>query len=209
MNPRRGAWWALLVLLTLGCGAASTGSEASLVARSSLPATDRDPLPYTPPPADPGLAGETMALAASGGEDQARQMLRALVGALRDVGTQGERPLTALFDEEVGQVADRVATRAGRPRAGIVQRLLIYARRSIIPPEAEVAELFDLDDVEVHRASVFFRNRELPSTVTATDLVVQAPILAPGRNPMRTLFGWSDRGTLVVRPGREPRIVAY
>ena len=40
------------------------------------------------------------------------------------------------------------------------------------------------------------------------DLVVEVPIHEPGRAPLRTLLGWHLRGQLVVRPGRDPRLVA-
>ena len=204
-------WCAVCVCLSgaVACGAAEEQTPSSLVARSSLPATDRDPLPYTPPPTETAIAGDTVALAAAGGEDQARQMLPALIYALRDVNENGERELTQLFAEEVGLVAARHASRPGRPRATLIQRMLIYARRSIIPADAEVEDLFDVAAIQVFRASVFFRGRELPSTVRVTDTVVVVPVLADGRVPMRTLMGWVGRGYLVVRPGRDPRIVAF
>ncbi len=136
-------------------------------------------------------------------------MLPALVRALRDVDETSDRELTQLFAEEVGLVAARHASRPGRPRATVVQRMLIYARRSIIPQDAEISDLFDLRALQVSRASTFFRGRELPSTVHATDTVVIVPVLARGRVPMRTLMGWVGRGHIVVRSGRDPRIVAF
>jgi len=42
----------------------------------------------------------------------------------------------------------------------------------------------------------------------ATDLVLEVPLREPGRGPLRTILGWSVRGQLVVRPGRDARIVA-
>ncbi len=198
-----------LALLACSCAACGAATTPAPLTRSALPTTDRDPLPYTPPPTETALAGDTVALSAAGGEDQARQMLPALVRALRDVDESGERELTQLFAEEIGLVAERHANRPGRPRATVIQRMLIYARRSIIPQDAEVADLFDLRAIQVSRASTYFRGRELPSTVRATDSVVVVPILAPGRVPMRTLMGWVGRGHLVVRSGRDPRIVAF
>jgi len=199
----------LVACLALGCGPGAPSADVAATGRMQLPATDRDPLPYTPPPTETAVAGGTVSLAAAGGEDQARQMLPALVRALRDVDEIGERELTQLFADQIGLVSARHASRPGRPRATVVQRMLIYARRSIIPQDAEVADLFDLRAIQVSRASTFFRGRELPSTVRLTDTVVVVPVLAPGRVPMRTLLGWVGRGHLVVRPGRDPRIVAF
>ncbi len=152
-------------------------------ADEGLPATNRDPLPYTPPPSTTeGHTGQTVALAASGGEDQARRMLPALLRAIRDVD---ERELEQLLAE----------------------RILIYARRSVLPADARVSELVDLEQLEVRRAAQFWP-RDMPQAVRPTDLVVEVPIHEPGRAPLRTLLGWHLRGQLVVRPGRDPRIVA-
>ena len=136
-------------------------------------------------------------------------MLPALIDAFRTARSDGDRRLTELFADEVGLVASRHAGRPGRPRAPLIQRMMIYLQRSIVPEDTEVADFFDLGGVQVSRASVFFRHRDLPSTVRLTDSVVVVPILGPGRVPMRTLMGWVGRAHLVVRPGREPRIVAY
>lgn len=174
-------------------------------ADEGLPATDRDPLPYTPPPSTTeGHTGQTVALAASGGEDQARRMLPALLRAIRDVD---ERELEQLLAEEITQVRVRRGRPAGQPRSAWIQRILIYARRSVLPADARVSELVDLEQLEVRRAAQFWP-RDMPQAVRPTDLVVEVPIHEPGRAPLRTLLGWHLRGQLVVRPGRDPRIVA-
>lgn len=197
---------ALLLVAATACGAAEPSGAALAPARAELPVTDRDPLPHTPPPSEPALAGEPGALAAAGGEDQARRMLPDLVDALRDGTEVGERRLVGLFDDEVGLVARPATT---QPRATLVLRLLSHARRGVMPPDATVEDLFDLEGVRVERAARFFANRELPRTARPTDLVVLAPIHEPGRSPMRQLFGWTVNAHLMVRPGREPVIVAY
>lgn len=198
----------LALLLASSCGspAAQGGLRTAVAGRPSFPATDRDPVPYTPPPADAAHTGDTVALSAAGGEDQARQMLPALIRALRDAD---ERALEGLFAEDVGEVEARRATRGGRPRASLVERMLLYARRSIIASDAPVEDLLDLNEIRVMRASRFFQGRELPSGVRLTDLVVEAPLLEPGRTPLRTLLGWNGRGTIVVRAGHDARIVAF
>lgn len=191
------------------CGPAPE-PEPSIPARSSggpaqLPATDRDPLPYTPPPTTNGRAGEQVSLAAAGGEDQARRMLPSFLRAVRDAD---ERELGQLLAEEVGSVRSRRARQSGRPRATLIQRILVYARRSILPPDVEVDDLVDLERLRVSRASEFWHGRDMPRVVLPTDLVLEVPLLEPGRGPLRTLLGWSVRGHLVIRPGRDGRIVA-
>ncbi|MBX3271558.1 MAG: hypothetical protein KF729_14930 [Sandaracinaceae bacterium] len=194
---------ALACALCGACGAVAPASE-----RPRAPATDRDPLPYAPPPAEVALAGELSAVWAAGGEDQARAMLPALVDALRAPEQASERALAALFHDEVGLVNDPRAEMTW-PRTTVVLRLSSNARRGVVPADTPVSELFDLEGIVVSRAAQFFANGALPSTVMPTDLVVAAPILGPGRAAMGALFGWRGRAHLTVRPGREPRIVAY
>lgn len=167
------------------------------------PVTDRDPLPYSPPPAEFGIAGETVALAAAGGEDQARRILPAFI---RAVQRASERELDALLAEEVAIIPVRTRRRI-LPRAALI-RALVSARRRILDPDVDVAELIDLDQVAVVRASAFFRNRALPAPVLGSDLVVTAPVRSQGRVPLQRLFGWAGQARLVVRPGADPRIVA-
>ncbi|MCA9605590.1 MAG: hypothetical protein KC619_08355 [Myxococcales bacterium] len=197
---------ALLLAATCACGGAAPREAAAPPPRGELPVTDRDPLPHTPPPSELALAGEPGALAAAGGEDQARRMLPALVEALRDGTEAGERRLVGLFEDEVGLVARPATT---QPRATLVLRLVSHARRGVVPRDALAEDLFDLEGVRVERAARFFANRELPRTAQPTDLVVLVPVREPGRSSMRQLFGWTVNAHLLVRPGREPRIVAY
>jgi len=205
---RRAAALALAAAFAAGCGG-DPSTEPLRATRSGLPATDRDPLPYTPPPTAEALAGDTVALAAAGGEDQARRMLPALVHALSDPADSGDRALTELFAERVGRVPRQHAQRPGIPRGLLVPRLRLHSRRSILSPDSTVDDLFDVRSIEVVRASSYFRRTPMPSTARVTDLVLVAPLLPAGAAPLRTLLGWRGRGTLVIRPGREPRIVAF
>ena len=189
------------------CGpspAPETDREAD-TAGAALPATDRDPLPYTPPATTRGRTGETVALTASGGEDQARRMLPSLLEALRDAD---ENRLESLFADEIFAAETQRRAGRGRPRAAVVQRILIYARRAVIPANTTVDELVELEAVEVTRAAHAFGDRDMPDQVRPTDLVVEVPIREPGRAPLRTMLGWHLRGRMVVRPGADPRIVA-
>jgi hypothetical protein len=170
-------------------------------ADDQVPASDRDPLPYTPVPrAANASTDETVALAASGGEDQARQLLPILIRAIRDAD---ERQLDQLFADDIVQGQSEP-----RPRSVLVQRVLIYARRQIIAADTPVEELVDIPNVQVARAGQFWQGRSPPPGVRPNDIVVEVPLLEAGRLPLRTTLGWQLRGYLVVRPGRDPRIVA-
>lgn len=192
----------VFVLVLCGCGAATTEERS---ASSTLPATDRDPLPFTPAPEADGRTDRTVSLAASGGEDQARQMLPVLLRAIRDAD---QHQLEQLFADEVIQVQGQGERTQVRPRALVLERILAYARRTIIQPDVEVDEMVDLPNVQVSRAAQFWQGREMPPGVRATDLVVQAPLLDAGRAPLRAVLMWHLTGHMVVRPGRDPRIVA-
>ena len=166
--------------------------------------TDRDPVPYTPPAQARGVAGETVALAASGGEDQARRLLVALLEAVRDADESG---LELLFAEEIAPARGRDST-ALRPRSAVIQRVLIYARRGVISGAVSVEDMVDLGALEISRAATHYRGRDMPPNVRPTDLVVEIPILEPGRVALRTMLGWHPGGLIVVRVGSEARILA-
>jgi hypothetical protein len=145
-----------------------------------------------------------VALAASGGEDQARRMLPALLEAMRDGDA---RALEQLLSDEV--VASRGRSRSRpSPRATLIQQILLYARRGLIPADAAPGDLVGLDALRVLRAAQHWRGRDAPDGVQRTDLVVEFPVLEPGRGPLRSVLGWHRRGFIVVRPGRDSRIVA-
>lgn len=185
---------------------AETGDTAAS-GDTALPSTDRDPLPFTPAPMSHGRTDVTVALSASGGEDQARQMLPALLIAIRDAD---ERGLDSLFADEVGSTDPQRQrpARRGRSRAMIVQSILLHARRAILPVDAQVTDLVDLEALTVTRAAGFWQGGALPDDVRPTDLVLEITLLEPGRRPLRTVLGWNTRAAMVVRPGSDPRIVA-
>lgn len=189
----------LLVFPALGCGA----PHERVLSSADLPPSDRDPLPYTPAPAVEGRTDETVALAVAGGEDQARRMLPALIAAVRDAD---EHALVELLADPVAQVLSPETE--PRPREAVVQRILVFARRGVLQPDVDVGELVDLPNVRASRAAQFFEGRELPAGTRPTDVVLEIPLLEAGRTPLRALLHWHLRGTMVVRPGRDARIVA-
>lgn len=193
------------LLLALGCsGPAFDEPSPTTTAGSGLPVTDRDPVPYTPPAQARGRTGATVALAASGGEDQARRMLVALLEAVRD---GDDARLAELFAEEVAVARGR-DTSTVRPRSAVIQRVLIYARRGVISGSVPVDEMVELGSVEISRAATHYRGRDAPPNIRPTDLVVQVSILEAGRTALRTMLGWHPGGLFVVRAGRDARIVA-
>lgn len=200
LSSMRAGW---LVLLT-GC-VATAAPPPSSPSRHGLPRTDRDPLPFSAEPAPRGHTGDTVTLLAAGGEDQARRMLPRLLEALRD---GDEAALESLLAPVVFRAARRRANGAARPRASLVQRMLIYAGRGMLQPGTPIAELVELEQVSVQRAAGAYPDGSLPGSVESTDLVVEVPIRDPGRTALRALLGWHQRGRLIVRPGSDPRIVA-
>lgn len=198
-------WRLVLALLCsialLGCGAGGAHPARA----SAVPATDGDPLPFTPPPEPEGHTDRTVALAASGGEDQARQMLPVLLRAARD-GDQHQ--LEQILLEEVVMLQGRGDRPLARPRSSFVEHLMHAARRSVIQTDVEVEEMVDLTTVRVSRAAEHYQGRSLPTNVRATDVVLDVNLLEAGRAPLRMLFLWQMRGRIIVRPGRDPRVVA-
>jgi len=122
-------------------------------------------------------------------------MLPALIEAMRDSDEAG---LVALFSDEVYAARSPRSRTRGRPRSSVVQRILVYTRRSQLLADTPVSRLVELERVEVSRAGQHYRGRELPGDVRATDLVVEVPIRDAGRAALRTLLGWHLRGELVV-----------
>jgi hypothetical protein len=196
---------ALIALFLFGCGApAEPEEEVAHTSGDEVPASDRDPLPFTPLPTGTGRTDQTVALVAAGGEDQARQLVPALLRAVRDAD---ERALDQLFADEVAQTTGRSDV-PPRPRAVLVERILIYAQQQVVQPDVPLDELVDFASVQVMRAAQFWQGRELPEGISPTDVVVEVPLLDAGRGPLRGMLGWHLRGRMVVRPGRDPRIVA-
>ncbi len=174
-------------------------------ASSRLPATDRDPLPFTPAPEVEGQTDRTVALAAAGGEDQARQMLPVLLRAMRDADrSQLEAILAEQIVEQQGHAEPELQS-----RGNVVERILAFARRSTLAPDVEVEQLVDLGSVTVVRAAQHWPAGNLPPGLRGTDLVVEVRVLEHGAQPLGLLLRWRSRGSLVVRPGREPLIVAW
>jgi hypothetical protein len=185
----------LLSTAALGCGVRA--------APVSLPATDRDPLPYVPAPASSGTTDGTVALAATGGEDQARRMLRGLLRAIRDAD---ERRLEQLLADQVLAIhpSERVQS-----RAECIRHLMEVGRRGLIQPDVEVEAMVDLANLRVSRASQLWQNRDLPAGIRGTDIVLEVPMRDEGRMALRMALFWQLRGYVVVRPGQDARIVGY
>lgn len=192
-----------ILFAALACASCGAAPQEHTAEPRQIPPSDRDPLPFTPAPEGVGETDRTVALSATGGEDQARQMLLALVRAVRDAD---ERRLEELFADEL-VITQGHARPERRARSTAVQRILVNARRGLIQPDVEVEELIDLSSVEVSRAAQHWQGREPPDGIRPTDVVVEVTLLPEGR-ALRPLLGWVLRGLVVVRPGRDARIVA-
>jgi hypothetical protein len=194
-------------LVAGACGAAPATpvpAERSHTGRAPPP-SDADPLPYTPGPGPAGETDRAVALAVSGGEDQARRMLPALLLALRD---GDEQRLAQLLADDLSYVhGDPTATRS---RSGLVQSVSNQARRAALQPDLTVEQLVDLESVRVTRAAQYWQDRPMPTGLVATDLVVEVSVSEEGRVALRNMLGqaWNAHGALVVRPGSDPRILA-
>lgn len=197
----------MVCAVLIGCGGAAPASvDPSPVERAELvPPSDRDPLPYAPEPEAEGRTDRTASLAAAGGEDQARHMLPAFLSAVCE---GDERRLEALLADDLAQVQShgRGHEAVSRPRSILVQRVMIQAQRAGLPPDVTVAELVDLVHVNVTRAAQRWEG-DLPNGLRPTDVVVEVPLEEAGRAALSPLLGWRIRGLIVVRPGRDPRIV--
>jgi hypothetical protein len=89
----------------------------------------------------------------------------------------------------------------------VIERVLLLARRALIQPDVPVEALVDLANARASRAAQTFEGRALPRELRPTDVVLDVPLLEAGRAPLRSMLGWHLRGTIVVRPGPDPRIV--
>lgn len=186
--------------LALACGGATATETAG------PPPTDRDPLPYVPTPGPEGRTGGPVALALSGGEEQARRLVPSFLEAVRD---QDETRMRALLSDPLGAL-QRQARRGHvtMTRSQLLQRVRIYSRRVPLSPDIPVGDLVNLAALRVERAAAYWSADALPGSLRATDIVVEIPIRDLGRPPLRMLLGWHERGVMVVRPGRVPRVVA-
>ena len=194
------------VVLSLSlCLACACGAPPPPIADPIVPATHRDPPAHLPGPIEHGETGAPIALAASAGDEQARELVVALVIALRD---QDPESLAALLAPAVFFTA---TLRSGRTPASVsstalAHQLLATARIAQARRDARFEDLVDPGSIRVAPIAAGFPDA-LPRELEAGDRIVSFTATAAGR---RMLAALAQEGTvvLVIRPGEGARIVA-
>jgi hypothetical protein len=198
-----------LLLALAGCAAA----RVPPVAAPGAPSTHRDPPAHLPAPSADPRTGTLVGIAASGGEDQARELLVALVDSI----CTGD--LEALREILAAEVFHGGALRAGRLRSAMpgerfAGQLLAHARLVRVAPETRFADLVQPASVRVEAVeAALCRDRapggceRLPAELRPGDLLVRFAATAAGSRPL-ALLAPDGQGALVVRPGERPRVVA-
>jgi hypothetical protein len=191
-----------LCALALGCGGNAPRPATFIGER---PATDtrfveRERAPHTPAPSDgtPGNEGDGIALAAQGGEDQARATALSLVLALLegDVAT-----LNQLFAERVTLIVSGTIVARGE----LIERCVHEADALQYEPAARADAVVDVSTVEVRRAYDRLATRTLAPGIVAGDLLVTLPTARiPNARLLRRVACLSD---VYVRPGTHSEIV--
>jgi hypothetical protein len=185
------------------CGAAPVAPDLDRRASAVTepPPTDADPPAWVPPPDEAPTTGRAVAIATSGGYDQARAVAIRFVLAVRD---GDEAVLSRLLSERVGHVVPRL-TSPNRDRGELVRIIVRNPRRAGLSPDVPLDELVDSARMEV---TPLVRNTDtLPPGLSGSDLLVQFPLRAQGRRFRLIISNWSAEGRLVVRPGVEPQIL--
>lgn len=184
----------VLFAFVAGCGAA----RAAIVDEPT-PATDDDPPTWSPPAAREGQTGEPLALTLTGGAEQARALLVALVLAIRD---GNESAIGALLAERVSHVQSGLA-RTTWTRPALARQILAGAAASHVEPDAPFDTLVDPVTIQVGDVGAQLEGPYGPGIEPGDQAVVFTPTPA-GR---RLLAGLGST-TLVVRPGPTPLLVA-
>lgn len=189
----------LAALVLAGCGGA-----VRAVAEPAAPPTHRDPPAYVPPPDATPSTGGLVGIAASGGEEQARELLVRVVLAIRD---QDLDTLEVLLAPEVFHGGSLLA---GRSRSGIAgsrfaQQLVAHARVTHLRADARFEDLVEVESIRVEPVAVVLGERAAPPLAPG-DLVVRFSVTTAGR--AIAALAPDGRGTIVVRRGEEPQLLA-
>nr|MDQ3036263.1 hypothetical protein [Myxococcota bacterium] len=155
----------LIVLSTAACGA-----HVPAAAEPAAPATHRDPPTHVPPPDAAPTTGGLVGIAASGGEDQARELLVMLLLAIRD---QDLDALTSLLAPEVFHGGSLLAGRSRTAIAGsrLAEQLLAHARVTQLRPDARIEDLIELGSIRVAPVATVLGDRAV-APLSPGDLVV-------------------------------------
>ncbi|UJR80867.1 Tim44 domain-containing protein [Sandaracinus amylolyticus] len=192
---------AIAWLVIVGCA-----PSVPPVRAPSAPSTHRDPPAHVPAPESAPSTGELVGVVAAGGEDQARELLVALVTAI----VEGDREtLEATLGEEVFHGG---SLRAGRTRtrtsgSAFAGQLLTRARMTRLPPDARFEDLVEVESIRVEPIATSIAGEPLASELQPGDLVMHFELTSAGRDPLVDLTH-EGHGALIVRPGEDPRVIA-
>lgn len=153
---------------------------------------------YTPEPVLQAHSGNGVALAVSGGEEQARSAAMSMVQAMLDADAPA---LNSLFAERVIFVLSSTA----QARAELIERCLREARTLQYEPDVRIDAVVDLSAIEVRRADRLHADLPLPPGIRASDLLVTLP--PPRGASPESLRRIPCLSGVYVRPGAHDAIV--
>ena len=179
------------------------------------PRTSRaDSPPALPRGASEPHTGELVAVTAHAGDDQARAMLAQLVLATRDLDETTLRALYAdpvhwaHFASEGAARSARARARAPRARDTLVRQVVATARAAALAPDAPLEALLDVSSIEIASVARAIPEELRPAGLDPRDLVVRFRVRPEARRALAALVDPGGAGTLVIRPGATPAIVA-
>lgn len=197
----------MVVSLALGCVAPlALGCVAPPAARPPprVPSTHRDPPTHLPAPTERGETGTVASLAASSGDEQARDLVVALVIGIRDQDAAAVEALLApaiVYTSTLRQ--GRSAASVGAP--AFAAHLVSAARAAHVRGDARLEELVELGSIRVAPIAAAFPDG-LPRELEPGDRVVRFEVTPLGRRALAALAR-DGAVALVIRPGQGARIV--
>jgi hypothetical protein len=153
---------------------------------------------YTPAPVQQAQSGDSVAVAVSGGEEQARSAAVSMVQAMLDADAPA---LNGLFAERVIFVLSSTA----QARAELIERCLREARTLQYEPDVRLEAVVDLSAIEVRRADRQQGDVPLAPGIRASDLLVTLP--PPRGASPESLRRIPCLSGVYVRPGAHGSIV--
>lgn len=152
-----------------------------------------------PTGASEGHTGEPVAISLSGGAEQARALVVALVLAIRD---GNETAIEAALADRVAHAQSAMAW-ASWTRSQLARQMIAAAAVSHVELDTPFDALVNPATLSVVDAATYFEG-PVPAGVESSDQVVSFTPTALGRH----LLAGLGSSALVVRPGPTPRVVA-
>jgi hypothetical protein len=197
MTVRR-SFISLLLLGACGGGSVARPLEAEHAGYGDERFEARERAAYAPEPVLRAQSGDSVALAVSGGEEQARSTAVSMVQAMLDADAPA---LNGLFAERVIFVVSSSA----QARSELIERCLREARTLQYEPDVRIEAVVDLSAIEVRRADRQHTDLPLPPGIRASDLAVTLP--PPRAASPESLRRIPCLSGVYVRPGAHGSIV--